>query len=539
MKLLRRAAALLLTATLGVTACGSGTTSESETTSPSNETDSGDAAASQSGGGDLAVFVSSDPGNLDPAQLSSYDQTLMSTNVLEGLYRLSKDGTSVEPGLAESSEVSEDGLTWTISLRDATFHDGEPVTAAAVKFSYERVVAPDTNSPKAGIIDMVAGATAYRMGDADGIDGITVVDERTIQFELVEPFAAFGALMASPNLALVSPAAVEELGEDFGIQAVSAGPFQLTAWNSNDSIVAESFADYWEGEQPLDTVTWRVVPDESTRMVEFEAGQLDITWLPPAQYSAYADDDAWDEHIHRAETIHTEFLTVNMDRGPLGENRDLREAICLALDREAVVASLQGRANVGEGLFPPAMGISTPDQPCGHDPDRATELVGDAEVGPLTLIAPPWGNLTSTLQLYQDNLANVGIDVELEALEFAQYQERLTGGDFDLAWHYRVPDYLDPNSFVRPLVDSSQIGSGNVARYTNADVDEILAEAASVLDEDQRLDLYAQVEQQVREDMPYIPLTHNIYVDISRQVVSGYTPSAMDAHNYRGVTVSD
>lgn len=538
MKMSRRVPALLLVTALGLTACGSGSSSDEQTTGESGETDSGDAAASTNGG-DLAVFVSGDPGNLDPAQVSSYDQTLMSTNVLEGLFRLSKDGTSVEPGLAESSEVSDDGLRWTVSLRDARFHDGEPVTADAVKFSFERLVSPDTNSPKAGIIDMVVGAEAFRTGDADEIDGITVVDEKTVEFELVEPFAAFGALLASPNLALVSPAAVEELGQDFGTQAVSAGPFQLTEWNSSDSIVAESFADYWEGEQPLDTVTWRVIPDESTRMVEFEAGQLDITWLPPAQYSTYANDDAWEEHIHRAETIHTEFLTVNMERSPVGENRDLREAICLALDREAVVASLQGRANVGEGLFPPAMGVPTPDQPCGHDPDRASELVAGADVGPLTLIAPPWGNLTSTLQLYQDNLANVGIDVEIEALEFAQYQERLTGGDFDLAWHYRVPDYLDPNSFAHPLLDSSQIGSGNVAGYTNADVDEALATAASVLDEDQRIELYSKVEQQVRIDLPYIPLTHNIYVDISRQVVDGYMPSAMDAHNYRGVTFSD
>lgn len=512
------------------------------TTVSSDDSDTATAAdgSAAAPGGELAVFVSSDPGGLDPALLNTYDQNLISTNILEGLYRLTPDGTQIEPALAEDAQMSEDGLTWTITLRNATFHDGTPVTAQDVKFSFERLASPDLQSPKASLLDGIVGTAEARSGDANEISGITVQDDQTVEFELTDPSSAFESLLASPNLAVVSDEAVQSLGDDFATQVVSAGPFTLSEWNANESIVATSFDNYWDGAPSLDSVTWRVIPDENTRMVEFEAGQLDITWLPPAQYSQYADDPEWDDHVHRAPTIHTEFFSMNMERAPLGDSHDLRAAICSSVDREAVVASLQGRATVAEGLLPTAFEVPVPSGECQMNQQDASSAVESTGIGePLTLIAPPWGNLTSTLQLYQDNLATIGLDVEIEALEFAQYQERLVAGDYDLAWHYRVPDYLDAGNYLQPLLESDQIEAGNVARFSSDEMDQLLEQAAQATDAQARTQALAEAEQLVGDELPYIPLTHNIYVDISSQRVQGYTPSAMDTHNYRDVSMTN
>src|SRR6056297_3953383 len=143
-------------------------------------------------GGEFVGFSSSDPKSLDPAQLGSWDQAVMAANVLEGLVRLSPDGRSIEPGVAKSWSVSDDGLVWTFELReDAYFHNGEQVTAEDVKYSFERLIDPATKSPSAWIFDKVVGYSEKRNGNADSVKGIKVVDDYTMKIELTTPLTPF------------------------------------------------------------------------------------------------------------------------------------------------------------------------------------------------------------------------------------------------------------------------------------------------------------------------------------------------------------
>lgn len=497
-------------------------------------------------GGEASTFASSDPGTLDPAAIASYDQGLIAPNLLEGLFRLSPDGRTIENGLAESFEVSADGTVWTFNLRpNAVFHNGDPVTADAVKFSFERVLNPDLASPRAWMLESVAGAEAFQAGEADAVSGIEVVDDSTVQITLSRPLAFFRAILANPSLAIVSPRAVEELGEDFGQNVVSAGPFMLAEWNLNQDIKLVAFEDYWAGRPYLDSLVYRVISDENTRILEFDAGTLDVTWVPPAYWDRFSTDPVFKDELGWAETFHTDFIAINLEQEPFGTNLALRQAICHAVDREAAITSLQGRASNAQGILPPGLlGYDENASLCDYDPEQARELLAEAGFadgvpGEFKLLMPPWGNLVKLMEIYQANLKEVGINITLNPTEFGPYLEALDSGQYDLAWIYKVADYADPDSFYNTLLHSSNIGGGgNVARYKNDQVDQAIETGRRSIAEADRLAAYEQVDQLYSSDLPYIPLTHNIYVDVHQPWIENYVPSPMDTHMYHRVWIS-
>lgn len=228
-------------------------------------------------GGTLVSYVSADPMNFDPATLTAWDQTIVAANILEGLVRLNPEGTGIEEGIAKEWSVSDDGLTWTFILREgAKFHNGREVVAQDFKYSFERIADPETASAAAWMLNKLEGFEAFQNGEADEITGIKVVDDHTLELTLSEPFAPFVSMLASASLAVVPQEAVEEYGEDFGLNVVSAGPFTLGEWNFNQDLTINAFEDYWGGRPYLDAVKFRVINDENTRIVEFDAGTLDI-----------------------------------------------------------------------------------------------------------------------------------------------------------------------------------------------------------------------------------------------------------------------
>lgn len=491
-------------------------------------------------GGEFSTFLSSDPATLDPILVTGYDQTLVAGNVLEGLYRVSADGTKVVPGLAEIASLSDDGLTWTIKLRKAKFQNGTGVTAKDVKFSFERLVNPASASPRAQLIDVIEGAAQFRKGTATAIDGIKVVNPGQLSIKLTQKYAPFLALLASPNLAVVPQAAVEADPKNFGQHVISAGPFTISNWKTNQSITATAFKDYWDGRPYLDDVVWRVIPDENTRMLEFESNNLSMTWLTTAAYSRYANDASWKSDIRRANTIHTEMLAVNMEKSALAGSLELRQAICEGVDRKAAIASLQGRATEAATLMPKSLEGKDPGQACTYNPNAAKAVFAKSGLASksIEIISPNWPNLVKTLELYQANLKALGLNVELAPLEYAQYQARLDSGDFDLAWTYRVPDFIDADSFISPLLSSDRVGFGNAARYSNSTVDSLLKTARESMKPDERAATYGKISKLALADLPYIPLVHNVWVDITQHNVEGYVPSALDMHKFAKVWLS-
>ena len=495
-------------------------------------------------GGVLVSSLSSDPKNLDPATVAAWDQTVIAPNVLEGLFRISPDGTEIEPALAEDYTVSDDGLVWTFMMREgAKFHNGRQVTAGDIKYSFERVLNPETQSPKAGSLLSIAGAQAFVDGDAAEVSGIKVVDDMTLEITLQEALAPFKAILTSVNLAAVPQEEVEKWGEDFGFNVVAAGPFKLGEWNVNQDLTIEAFEDYWNGRPYVDAVEFRFIGDENTRITEFDAQNLDIAWVPPAHWDRFFNDPVFKEKLGWAHTFHTDFIAVNLENEPFGSSPDLRKAMRYALDMDAVIISLQGRATIAQGMLPAGLLAYDEDAVLAYprDLDMAKELMesagyADGVPGDFDLILPNWGNLIVIMEIYQATLAEIGNNININPIDFGAYLEAMDNGNYDLAWMYKVPDYADPDGFYYPLMLSNNIGGGgNWARYSNADVDMKIAQARASTDDADRVALYQEIEAQFVEDLPYIPLTHNIYVDVSQPYVMDYMPSPVDAHQYQKV----
>lgn len=494
-------------------------------------------------GGTLTTYTSADPKAFDPATLSAWDQTIVAANLLEGLVRLNPEGTDIEPGIAKDWTVSDDGLVWTFNLRDnAQFHNGRGVTAQDFKYSFERVASPATASPAAWMLNKLEGFEAYQSGAASEITGIKAVDDHTLELTLTEAFAPFVSILSSASLAVVPQEEVEKWGDDFGQHVVAAGPFTLGEWNFNQDLTINAFDGYWAGRPYLDSVKFRVINDENTRIVEFDAQTLDIAWITPAHYDRLMSDSRYTDSIGYAYTLHTSFLVFNMEKEPFGNNKALREAVLCALDTQAVIDMLQNRAAVANNLLTDTMlgAVESSGVP-PYDVEKAKALMVEAGYPDglsqtFDVITPPWNNNIKILEIYQQNLKEIGINIEIKAIENSAYNEARNSGDFDIAWANIVAGYPDSDAMFYPLLHSDNIGaSGNYARYSNAEVDALLDKARASTDDDERAQLYRQIDAMVLEDMPYAYLTHNIYVDICQPFVKDYCPSALDVSTYHRV----
>ncbi len=494
-------------------------------------------------GGILVAYTSADPMNFDPATLTAWDQTIVAANILEGLVRLNPQGTGIEEGIAKEWSVSDDGLTWTFILRQgAKFHNGREVVAGDFKYSFERIANPATASSAAWMLNKLEGFDAFQAGEADEITGIKVVDDYNLQLVLVEPFAPFVSMLASASLAVVPKESVEEYGEDFGLNAVSAGPFTIGEWNFNQDLTINAFEDYWAGRPYLDGVKFRVINDENTRIVEFDAQTLDIAWITPAHYERLTTDPTYANSIGYAYTLHTAFLIFNMEQEPFGSNKALREAVFAAMDTQAVLELLQNRASYADRLLLP--GMLGGGEPCTESP-RNIELAkqkmveagypdGIDEV--FDVITPAWNNNIKILEIYQQNLKEIGINITIGAMDSSAYNEARNNGQFKIAWGNVVAAYPDPDAMVYPTFYSGSIGaSGNYARYSNPEVDALIEKARASTNDDERADLYRQIDDMVLQDLPYAYLDHNIYVDICQPYVKNYCPSALDVSTYHRV----
>jgi peptide/nickel transport system substrate-binding protein/oligopeptide transport system substrate-binding protein len=505
------------------------------------ETDSGEAQY----GGELVAYIGGDPMNLDPAILTNYNGMLIISNIGEGLVRYEAGGIGIEPGIAKTWESSEDGLTWTFSLRDnAKFHNGRTVEAADFKYSFERIVNPETMSPKAWIFSNVVGVDEFKAGTAEGISGIEAVDATTLKITLKQPMAPFVSMLASPNLSVVAKEAVEELGDDFGKKVVLAGPFQLSDWNANNEVTLTANEDYWAGRPYLDGVKYRMIGDENTRIVEFDAKQLDITWIPPQHWERYLNDAELSKGIGRADTVHTDFVAVNMEKEPFNGDARIRQAIFYALDMQTIVDYNMGRCAVADGILPSGMLASKPEAASSYNLDKAKELLAEAGYengvpGTFEFLIPAWPNFIKTCEIYQQSFKQLGINVELKPLEDNAYNEALMNGDYTLAWGYRVAEYPDSDAYYYPLYHSANVGNGgNVARYSNPDVDKLIEAARLSSDEAERVKLYEQINAVIDSELPYIYLTHNQYFDIAQPYVKNYKPSPLDLQCFKDVWLS-
>ncbi len=456
----------------------------------------------------LVVGQIAEPASLDPHVSTAANDFRIAVNLYDGLVR-NKSGTlEIEPALATDWTISDDGLEYTFNLREGvTFHDGTPFNAEAVKFNFDRML--DETHPFA---DTGPFPLSFFFSSVENVE---VVDDLTVKFTLNEPFAPFMSNLASPTGLIVSPAAVEQYGSDYGRNPVGTGPFKFEEWQSNTRVVASRNQDYWDGEPPLEAVIFRPITDANTRVAEMLSGGIDVLLETPPDNVAQFRDDA-NYQVVEAVGPHVWYVMLNAKEGPFTDVR-VRQAVNYAVNKESLVNDvLQGTAEVSAGPIPPAFNWAYNEEvdPYPYDPEMARQLLAEAgaDGASLTFLVTEGGSgMLDPVPMgtaIQADLAAVGLDVEIQTYEWNTFLSEVNPGlegkaDMaEMAWMTSDPDTL-PFLTLRTAAWPEE-GGFNSSYYSNPEVDELLDQARIATDQAERADLYKQVQEVVNEDAPWL-----------------------------------
>jgi peptide/nickel transport system substrate-binding protein len=474
----------------------------------------------------VVVGQIAEPQSLDPHAVTAVNDFRILVNVYDGLVRFADGTLEVEPSLAESWEISEDGLTYTFQLRGGVaFHDGSPLDAEAVKFNFDRMLDEDHPFHNTGPFPLSFFFSA--------IEEVTAVDDLTVEFTLNEPFAPFLSNLAYPTGLIVSPAAVEEHGADFGRNPSGTGAYRFAEWQSNQRVVITRNEDYWDGPPAPEAIVFRPITDANTRVAEMLSGGLDImVEVPPDSIAQFRD--APDFEVHEQAGPHLWFLILNMREGPFADQR-VRQAANHAIDKQSLVTDvLQGTAEVAAGPIAPAFAWAYNDelQPYPHDPERARELLAEAGYDGEEVVFHVTEGGSGMLDpvamgtAIQADLAAVGMNVRIETYEWNTFLGQVNPGlegkaDMaQMAWMTNDPDTL-PFLTLRTAAFPEE-GGFNSGYYSNPEVDELLNAARIATDQQERAELYRRMQEIVHEDAPWVFVANWVQGAVTTSNIEGF-----------------
>jgi peptide/nickel transport system substrate-binding protein len=456
----------------------------------------------------LVVGQIAEPKSLDPQAVTAVNDFRILVNVYDGLVRY-KDGTlEVEPSLAESWTIAEDGRTYTFKLREGvTFHDGSPFNAEAVKFTFDRLLKEDHPFHDTGPFPLAFYFSA--------VDTVNAIDPATVEFKLKEPYAPFLSNLAYPTGLIVSPDAVKKHGKEFGRNPSGTGAFRFEAWEPNAKVVVTRNGDYWDGAPPLEAVIYRPITDANTRIAEMLSGGLDVmVEVPPDSLQQFSDRGEF--ALQEQAGPHVWFLILNAKEGPFAE-KAVRQAANYAINKTTLVDDiLQGTAEVAPGPTPPAFAWAFNEslKPYPYDPEKAKTLLKEAGYNgeELTFYVTEGGSgMLDPVAMgtaIQADLQAVGMKVKIETYEWNTFLGKVNPGlegkaDMaEMAWMTNDPDTL-PFLTLRTEAFPDK-GGFNSGYYSNPQVDELLESARQATDQDERARLYKEMQEIVQEDAPWV-----------------------------------
>ncbi|MCD2185422.1 ABC transporter substrate-binding protein [Rhizobium sp. GN54] len=495
-------------------------------------------AAAQTPPDVLVVGQIAEPQSLDPHTVTATNDFRILVNLYDGLVRF-KDGTlEVEPALAQSWEVSDDGKTYRFKLREGVkFHDGSDFDAEAVKFNFERMLNKDHPFYNTGPFPLSFNFSS--------IASVEVIDPHTVEFRLKEAFAPFLSNLAYPTGLIVSPAAVEQHGKDYGRSPSGTGPFKFAEWQSNQRVVIERNPDYWGGAAKLAAVVFRPVTDANTRVAEMMAGGLDVmVEVPPDNLATFRQDANF--AVAEQAGPHVWFAILNTKEGPFADKR-VRQAANYAVNKETLVKDvLQDTATVAAGPIPPAFNwVDSTVEPYPYDPEKAKALLAEAGVEnpQLTFYVTEGGSgmldpVTMGAAIQAD-LQAAGFTVKIETYEWNTFLGRVNPGlegkaDMaEMAWMTNDPDtvpYLTLRTDAMP-----DKGGFNSGYYSNPEVDSLLEQARASTDQAERGKIYAKVQAAVHEDAPWLFVANWKQNAVTTAAVQGFKLQPSFLLDLRGV----
>lgn len=497
-----RNGAWLLATALVLSACGG---------SSEPEEDTGTAQGAPEAGGTLVVARTGDITGLDPHVATAF-QTVQALDLVHGTLVQLDPELNVIPGLAESWEFSEDGTTLTFTLREGvTYHDGDPFTSADVVATMNRIQDEATAA---------VGATNFA-----SIESVEAPDESTVVMNLSAPDAAVLAAFADTNAAILSD---EDLAAGTAAtEPNGTGPFQFETWNQGRSVELTAFEDFWDGAPLLDGVDIRVIPDEASVLNALRAGEAQMGILTDPTVVQQVSDDGLE--VLRAPTLSYHALMLNTGRGPLGEEK-VRQAISCAVDRQGVVdsAALGEGEDVGPITIPAYDEYELSGRVCdGPDVEKAEQLLAEAGYADgfsLSTIVMTGGYSTAVAeaQTLQSQLAEIGVELDLETLESAAYVDRWLAADFDAAVALNG-GRVDPHTMYSRYF-TSRGNLNDVATYSSPELDALFQEGVTTTDPAERERIYAEIASQLESAAPWVWLFRGYDYRAVTDAVEGFVP---------------
>lgn len=476
-------------------------------------------------GGEVVYIHQQIPASLDANVWTGTNAARIMRQIYDPLVWQPEGGEFV-PGLATDWEVSDDGLTYTFSLRDdVTFHDGTPFNAEAVKATYDRMVDPASRSLQVS-----------RLGPYDGAE---VIDEYTVEVHLTEPFVVFMSNLSEVALAPASPTAFEELGDDFARAPVAAGSFRVREWPEETTLVLERNPDYnWgpsflnnSGPAYLETITYRMVEEPATRLISIETGEGDVVDAPPPadiQRLTEADEYQTDAFVVPGMP---EMCNINVTSPPT-DDLAVRRALQYAVDRDALAFTLF------EGGFPAAYGPLTSgswaywdgvEEMYPYDPDMAAQVLEEAgwvlnengirekDEQELTIrhVTTSGGPSQQVAEFVQGSVREVGINWVVEAMAYEETASRYANNDYEVArLGYAL---IDPHDVSFLAFDSTQIEGGgqfNRSRIEDETIDDLIQQGVAESDHQARLEIYRELQEYIMDQALTLPAFETVLVHV-------------------------
>lgn len=475
--------------------------------------------------GNTLTYYISNPVAIDHYNLQESEGTQVGHVLFDSLVDWDFDKQEVVFKAAEKCDISEDGLTYTFTLKDATFHNGDKVDAASFKRGWERVADPSMATPgEIGYhLAPVAGYEEFAAGDAKEISGLKAVDDKTFEVTLTAPMGDFLAVCCHPGLAPAPQAALDD-PKSFLTAPIGNGPFKMDGkWEPNQYIDIVRYDDYYggvEGKKPeIDGVHFSIQKSPETAWREFQAGNIDFAQLLTGQLEKGAkkygeSEDGYTvtpgkQCLFGAE-MSTYYLAINLDDETMA-NKDLRHAISLAINRQNIVDTLfEGKRKPATCIFPPQIDSDPSNDwkycPATPDKEQAKKIIADAglEGTTVSLNYNSGGGHEDIMSIIQADLEEIGLTVQQDSKEWAAYLDGLSNGDFQMGRLGWIADYPTMDNFIYPNFFST--ADNNYSHYNNPDVDKACLEARSITDEAERKAKYREINQMVADDLPIIPI---------------------------------
>jgi len=495
------------------------------------------AAAQPKQGGSVVITYKDDLATLDPAVGYDWQNWSIIKSIFDGLMDYEPGTTKLIPDLAESYDISPDGLTYTFKLRDGVkFHNGRAMTAADVKWSIERAVNPATQSPGAGYFSNIVGYDDVASKKAATLSGITTPDDKTVVIKLSSPNAAFLHIMAINFGYVVPKEEVEKYGADFGHHPVGTGAFKFVEWNLGQNLVLERNKDYFRKGVPyLDKMTFEFGQEPTVNLLRLQKGEVDILGdgIPPAQFVQVTGDAANKPLIVAGEQLHTGYVAINVKIKPL-DNVKVRQAINMAVNKQRIVQIINGRAHVANQVLPPAMpGFDPNYKGYAYDPAQAKKLLAEAgfpDGFATELYVMNTDPQPRIAQAIQQDLAGIGIKAAIKAVAQAEViQAGGTDGQAPMVWSGGlawIADFPDPSNFYSVILGCAGAISGgwNWSWYCNPDLDKRAAVADAMTDPAKAADrnkAWASIFADVMKDAPWVPIMNEIRYTMHSPKVGG------------------